>query len=108
MIVSNNVLKSVSLIGSVKILGHWITGRTSGSLVGPHNYWSGLYKNIYDQKLHDEWNFDTKKSCFFFLFKVRTLKKIIFTAASFLVNFLTAAQFKLIPIQIQISSYIKW
>jgi len=48
-----------------------------------------------------------KNPVFFFLFKVRTLKKIIFTAASFLVNFLTAAQFKLIPIQIQISSYIK-
>jgi len=56
----------------------------------------------------NEWNFDKKKILSFFcLFKVHTLKKIIFTVASLQVNFLTATQFKLIPIQIQIRSYIK-
>jgi len=78
---------------SVKVLGHWSDRMT----IEP-----GLYKNIYDQKLYYEWNFDKKKSChFFFLFKVGTLK------ISLQVNFLIASQFKLIPIQIQISSYIK-
>jgi len=48
-----------------------------------------------------------KNPVIFFLFKVRTLKKIIFTATRLQVNFLTATQFNLIPIQIQISSYIR-
>jgi len=95
------------MIDPVKVLGRWVTGRTSGSLVGPHDYWPSLYKNIYDQKLHYEWNFDKKILLFFFLFKVPYIKKIISATAILQVNFLTAAQFKLIPIQIKNSSYIK-
>jgi len=33
-----NVLKSGPVIDPVRALGHWTTGQTNGSLVGPHDY----------------------------------------------------------------------
>jgi len=38
-----NVLNPGLVIDLVKAPGHWVTGQTSGSLVGPHDYWPGLY-----------------------------------------------------------------
>jgi hypothetical protein len=37
-VVKNNVLKPGPVIDPVKALGHWVTGRISGSLVGLHDY----------------------------------------------------------------------
>jgi len=88
-------------------------GQGTGSLVEPVGHWSGrmtidpVYIKIFMTKNYIMNEILIKKiMSFFFLFTVRTLKKIIFTASSLQVNFLTAAQFKLIPIPIQISSYI--
>jgi len=32
-----DVLKPGPVVDSVKILGHWVNGRTNGPLVGPHD-----------------------------------------------------------------------